>query len=271
MPSVIRTLFNLHGLALALAGNVVAQQPNDDPQRMTLTGLKNFAVYARVQLSQRAKLPAIDENFLRSKMEQEIKRAGISIVGGNDVRDGPGAHLSLLYLVLETRDRGGEQIGFAAFSCIQAEQTVTVPRLGRYAYAVVPTWRSCGVLMGDTESYRGTIQRNADEQIARFLEAWRVVNTPRPPAPSVSSPELGMVSGSVKEKTSGYFLDFFSSTLRSASCPVLSPLTSSTACSTSLASTSSPSRTPPGLPGRLMIRVFSRTPAVPRERAARGK
>jgi hypothetical protein len=30
--------------------------------------------------------------------------------------------------------------------------------------------------MGDTGSYAGTIQRNVDEQIARFLDAWRAVN-----------------------------------------------------------------------------------------------
>jgi hypothetical protein len=176
VSNLIRSPLTAVGFMLALASQVLAQQANDDPQQMTLTGLKNFAVYARVQLSKGAKLPATDVNLLRTKMEQEIRRAGMSIVRGNDVRDGAGAHLSLLYLVLETRDRAGRQIGFAAFSCLQAEQTVTVPRLGRYAYAVVPTWRSCGVLMGDTGSYAGTIQRNVDEQIARFLDAWRAVN-----------------------------------------------------------------------------------------------
>jgi hypothetical protein len=70
---------------------------------------------------------------------------------------------------------------------------VSVPRLGRYVYAVVPTWRSCGILAGDNQSYSDTILRNADEQIARFLDAWRTVNAPRP-APSLpSNPELGMV------------------------------------------------------------------------------
>jgi hypothetical protein len=58
----------------------------------------------------------------------------MSIVGRHDVRDGPGAHLSLLYVVLETRDGEGKQAGFAAFSCLQAEQTVSVPRLGRCIY-----------------------------------------------------------------------------------------------------------------------------------------
>jgi hypothetical protein len=192
MHNPIRSSLGLLGLSLALVGQVFAQHSDDDPQRMTLTGLRNFAVYARVQLSERATLPAIDENRLRSKMEQEIRREGMSIVGGNDVRDGPGAHLSLLYIVIETRDRAGQATGFAAFSCLQAEQTVSVPRLGRYVYAVVPTWRSCGILAGDTESYSGTIERNADEQIVRFLGAWRSVNAP-PPAPSLpSNPELGM-------------------------------------------------------------------------------
>jgi hypothetical protein len=173
--TLIRAPLAAAGLSLALASSAFSQQ-TVDPQRMTLTGLKNFAVYARVQVSGQATLPAIDESHLRSKLEQEIRREGMSIVRGNDVRDGPGAHLSLLYLVLETRDRGGNEIGFAAFSCIQAEQTVSVTRLGRYVYAVVPTWKSCGVLTGNTPAYRATIERNADEQIGRFLEAWRSVN-----------------------------------------------------------------------------------------------
>ena len=54
-------------------------------------------------------------------------------------------------------------------------------------------------------------------------------------------------------------------------CSVLVPRTISTACSTMPFSTSSPSRTPPGLPGRLTIRVLPRTPATPRDKAARGK
>ena len=163
------------GLSLALASPALAQQ-TDDPQRMTLAGLKNFAVYARVQLSNEATLPPIDASSLQSRMEQQIRREGMSIVRGNDVRDGPGAHLSLLYMVLETRDRKGKQTGFAAFSCIQAEQTVSVTRLGRYAYAVVPTWRSCGVLTGNIEAYKVAVDRNVDEQIDRFLSAWRSVN-----------------------------------------------------------------------------------------------
>ena len=48
------------------------------------------------------------------------------------------------------------------------------------------------------------------------------------------------------------------------------PRTRSTACWTSPPSTSSPSRTPPVLPGRFTMRVDPRTPAVPRESAARG-
>jgi hypothetical protein len=179
--------------SLVQAGNLLAQ----DSQQMTLAGLKNFAVHAQVQLSGGTKLPPIDQNRLRSKMEQAIRQEGMTIVRGNDVRDGPGAHLSLLYIVIETRDRAGQEAGFAAFSCLQAEQTVSVPRLGRYVYAVAATWRSCGIVAGDTQSYSGTIERNADKQIARFLAAWRMVNLPRP-APSVrSDPELGVVSGSI--------------------------------------------------------------------------
>jgi hypothetical protein len=176
MANAIRSPLNLLALTLALTGKVLAQQPDDDPQRMTLTGLGRFAVHARVQLSQGTTLPAIDENGLRGKLERAVLGAGMAIVGSNDVRDGPGARLSLLYTVIETRDRAGQETGFAAFSCLQAEQTVSLPRLGRYVYAVVPTWRSCGVLAGDAASYSGTIERNADEQIDRFLEAWRMVN-----------------------------------------------------------------------------------------------
>lgn len=200
MQNLPRSFLTLLGFAFVLAGNLVAQEPEDDPQRMTLVGLRNFAVHARVQLSDGATLPVIDENRLRSKIEQSIRREGMTIVGRNDVRDGPGAHLSLLYLVMETRDRKGEEAGFAAFSCLQAEQTVSLPRLGRYVYAVVPTWRSCGILAGDTESYRGTIERNADEQIARFLAAWRRVNGPPAPPPSTSTPELGSRESQVKSQ-----------------------------------------------------------------------
>jgi hypothetical protein len=195
MQNRIRGSLNPLGLSLALVGNLLAQQPIDDPQRMTLTGLRNFAVYARVQLSRQATLPPLDESLLRGKLEQAIRREGMSIVGGNDVRDGPGAHLSLLYIVIETRDRTGQETGFAAFSCLQAEQTVNVPRLGRYVYAVAPTWRSCGIVAGDTESYSGAIERNADKQIARFLAAWRMVNPPRP-APSPPSNSKPSRSGS---------------------------------------------------------------------------
>jgi hypothetical protein len=175
------------GFSLVLAGNLLAQ----NSQQMTLVGLKNFAVHAQVQLSEGTTLPPIDQNRLRSKMEEAIRQEGMTIVRGNDVRDGPGANLSLLYIVIETRDRTGHETGFAAFSCLQAEQTVNVPRLGRYVYAVAPTWRSCGIVAGDTESYSETIERNADKQIARFLAAWRTVNRPRP-APSLPpNSELG--------------------------------------------------------------------------------
>jgi hypothetical protein len=189
---VISGPFNVFGFSLLLVGNLLAQGAQDDPQRRTLVGLKNFAVHAQVQLSEQTSLPPIDQNRLRSKMEQAIRQEGMAIVRGNDVRDGPGAHLSLLYIVIGTRDRAGQEVGFAAFSCLQAEQTVSVPRLGRYVYAVAPTWRSCGIVAGDTGSYSGTIERNADKQIARFLAAWRTVNPPRPAAVTPNA-ELGMV------------------------------------------------------------------------------
>jgi hypothetical protein len=190
MSNIISSPLGILACSLVLTGNLVAQ----DSQQMTLAGLKNFAVHAQVQLSGGTTLPPIDQNRLRSKMEQAIRQEGMSIVQGNDVRDGPGAHLSLLYIAIETRDRAGQEAGFAAFSCLQAEQTVSVPRLGRYVYAVAPTWRSCGIVAGDTGSYSGTIERNADKQIARFLAAWRMVNPPRSPPSFPLNTELGMAS-----------------------------------------------------------------------------
>jgi hypothetical protein len=195
MSKVMSGPVKVFAFSFVLAGNLLGQGAQDDPQRMTLIGLRNFAVHAQVQLPERTTLPPIDQNRLRSKMEEAIEQEGMSIVRSNDIRDGPGAHLNLLYIVIETRDRTGQETGFAAFSCLQAEQTVNVPRLGRYVYAVAPTWRSCGIVAGDTASYRGTIERNADKQIARFLAAWRMVNPPRP-APSPPSNSKPSRSGS---------------------------------------------------------------------------
>jgi hypothetical protein len=47
---------------------------------------------------------------------------------------------------------------------------------------------------GDAGSYREAILLNADEQIARFVTAWRSVNAapPLPPVPP-SSPGLGLL------------------------------------------------------------------------------
>ena len=188
MENGMRSLLILVGISLGPVGHLPGQQA-DEPQRRTLVGLRFFAVHARVQVSEGAALPPVDEHRLRSKIEREIQREGMRIVGRNDVRDGPGAHLSLLYLVAPTRDNAGRETGFAAMSCLQAEQTVSVPRLGRYVYTVAPTWRSCGLLAGNPGSYRGTIEHNADEQILRFLEAWRSVNAAAPPPEFPATPE----------------------------------------------------------------------------------
>ena len=62
---------------------------------------------------------------------------------------------------------------------------VRIPRLTtpkHIAYAVVSTWRSCGLLVGDSASFGRTMIQNADQQLGRFLEAWRRVNLP-PSAP----------------------------------------------------------------------------------------
>jgi hypothetical protein len=165
---------------------------------MTLTGLSKFSVYAKVQLSRGTTLPRVDETLLRTRAELAMRQAGISILGSGDVRDGSAAQINLQYLVIATRDKAGREIGFAASACLHAVQTVSVPRLsvgGRLVYTMVPTWRSCGMLAGDDDSYRDTILRNADEQIARFLDAWRTVNRPRPAPPSRSTPELGISVG----------------------------------------------------------------------------
>ena len=190
----MRSPLSLLGFSLALAGNLLAQQTDVETQRASLTGLRNFAVYARVQLSDAATLERVDESSLRTRIELAIQEAGISVVRERDVRDGAEASLSLLYLVVETRNGNGRQTGFAASSCLQAAQLVRIPRLTtpkRFVYTVVPTWRSCGLLVGSGEAYTSTILRNADEQIAKFLEAWRTVNAPPPASPSPTTPELG--------------------------------------------------------------------------------
>ena len=55
---------------------------------------------------------------------------------------------------------------------------------------MVPTWRSCGLLAGDSASYGATILQNADEHITRFIDAWRFANAPPPEPGSVGLPEL---------------------------------------------------------------------------------
>jgi hypothetical protein len=205
MPKRIRDALKSLGLSLALAGNLLAQQTEAETQRASLAGLRTFAVYARVQQADSATLPGIDETLLRAKLESALGRVGISVVGRNEVRDGSDGNLSLLYLVLETRDRTGRAIKFAASSCLQAAQIVRIPRLTtakHIAYTVVPTWRSCGLLVGDAAAYTSTILQNANAQIARFLDDWRSVNVPRQSEPSLTSPELGMISGRVEERAS---------------------------------------------------------------------
>jgi hypothetical protein len=183
---LIQCLIAWAGFSLTIAGNAAAQQSEPDPLRMTLSRLGNFAVHARVQVSPGAALERVDERQLRAMVEQALRREGIAVDNRNDVRDGSQASLDLLYMVMETKDRSGKAIGFAASSCLQASQIVRIPRLTtpkRIAYAVVPTWRSCGLLVGYTESFSASIVQNADEHITRFIEAWRVVNAP-PPDPS---------------------------------------------------------------------------------------
>lgn len=178
----------LGGVLLTLGGSVSAQEVNEH-QRTSLAGLKTFAVHARVQVAGQAALERIDETRLRDKMERAVRREGIVIQDGGDVRNGSAAQISLTYLVMPIRNEAGHEAGFAASSCIHASQYVRLPRQevgGRIVYTVAPTWSSCSMMVGDTSSYRNTILRNADGQIARFLDAWRSVNPVRRAAPAPS-------------------------------------------------------------------------------------
>ncbi len=180
----MRSSVVLLGLSLLRAADLAAQS-EAETQRFTLTGLRNFGVYASVQLSRDATLERIDERVLRGRIEDALRREGIMIQTRSDVRDGSQASLDLLYVVMQTKDTAGHGLGFAASSCLQASQMVRIPRLTtpkHIAYAVVSTWRSCGLLVGDSASFGRTLVQNADQQLARFLEAWRRVNLP-PPAP----------------------------------------------------------------------------------------
>ncbi len=146
-----------------------------------------------MQLSQGATLQRVDEGLLRSKIEQALRREGLIIDQAGDVRDGSQASLDLLFMVMETRGRKEQPPGFVASACLQASQMVRIPRLTtpkRIAYAVVSTWRSCGLLAGDSASYGATILHAADEHITRFMDAWRFANAPPPEPGSVALPEL---------------------------------------------------------------------------------
>src|SRR3954467_7484146 len=200
MQTGMRTLLSLALLGHALAGNLFAQRIDAETQRATLTGLKNLAVYARVQLSQSTTLPRMDESGLRDRIETALRREGIAIDTRADVRDGSQASLDLLYVVMQTRN--GKASGFAASSCLQVSQMVRIPRLTtpkHIAYAVVPTWRSCGLLVGDSASLGATILQNADEHMTRFIDAWRSANAP-PPNPSY--PASSELSSSVVSRQS---------------------------------------------------------------------
>ena len=192
MRNGIGTLLSLVVLSLGWEGNLFAQRIDAETQRATLTALRKFAVYARVQLSQGATVPPIDESVLRSRIENALQRESIAIDTRTDVRDGSQASLDLLYLVMQTKGTDG-RAGFAASSCLQVSQMVRIPRLTtskHIAYAVVSTWRSCGLLVGDSASFGPTILQNADQQLGRFVQAWRVVNQPPPASPPPPTPGL---------------------------------------------------------------------------------
>src|SRR5690349_15999149 len=190
----MRCSFIALGLSLGLVARLVAQT-EAETQRATLSGLKSFAVYASVQLSESATLQRIDESVPRNKVEDALRREGIRVQTRNDLRDGSQASLDLLNIVIQTKHTSGHELGFAASSCLQASQMVRIPRLTtptHIAYAVVSTWRSCGLLVGDSASLGRTILQNADEQIIRFIDAWRFANKPPPDPRSPAASELSM-------------------------------------------------------------------------------
>jgi hypothetical protein len=184
-------------LALGFTASLSAQQIDAETQRATLKGLKEFAVYARVQLTREATLQRVDEAALRGRIENALRRVGMVIDTRNDVRDGSQASVDLLYMVMETKDKKGQATGYAASSCLQVSQMVRIPRLTtpkHIAYAVVSTWRSCGLLVGDTASFAPTVLQNADEHMARFIDAWRAANAPPPDPGFPKATELSSVS-----------------------------------------------------------------------------
>jgi hypothetical protein len=181
MPTTIKHLALATALMLLLAGALVAQQSHD-PQVRSLSNLRTVAVHARVQVAGPTSLGRVDEAGLRSRLARELRQEGMEVQEAGDVRDGSAAQISLLYLILPIAAGEGRPAGFAASSCLHASQYVRIPRLekgGRITYSIAPTWSSCGVIVGDIGSYGTMIARNAGEQIARFVQAWRSVNAPR--------------------------------------------------------------------------------------------
>ena len=73
MPYALPRRLLLAGYFLVLTPKLSAQEAGDDPQRVTLTGLRHFAVSARVQLSGTG-LESIDECALRAKLEAAMRR-----------------------------------------------------------------------------------------------------------------------------------------------------------------------------------------------------
>ncbi len=193
MQKLIQSL----GFCLAQAGILAAQQPSDDPQRASLIGLRRFAAHARVQVPQQSKLPSVDERLLRTRLEMVMRQEGLEIQGPADLRDGAAAQVSLVYLVIPILDQAGGEAGFAASSCIQASQLVRIPRViesRHFTYTMAPTWSSCGMVVGDPEFYRTTILRNAEEQIGRFLRAWRSANPAEKRSKEGTRTALGLVT-----------------------------------------------------------------------------
>jgi hypothetical protein len=193
MPRFLRFFLLLGGLHPALS-TLLSAQSDGDPQQKTLNALRTFAVHAQVQISDPAALSRVDEGLLRERLEDAVRREGLTVQQSGDVRNGTQAEVALQYLVVTLPDSWGRPSSFAASSCIEASQLVRLQRItptGAPVYAVVPTWRTCGMLVGDKAAFRGTILRNADEQIARFVRAWRKANQRPGQRPAQTGAESG--------------------------------------------------------------------------------
>src|SRR5688500_5904198 len=100
-------------VSLALAFDLSAQEP-DDPQRVTLLGLRTIATHAQVRVAKQATLESLDEELLRARLDRAMRQEGMIIQKLADVRDGSAAQISLVYVVMSMGDEAGRETRFAA-------------------------------------------------------------------------------------------------------------------------------------------------------------